>query len=88
MSSIQRFDLLPTQRVPPLYYFEISMFGDRPNKCSKAPLEPISTLRGEPKLSIKSLKTFFYLFFKFCLRRRKFGENRVFSAMGELGKSV
>ena len=24
----QGFDSLPTQRVPPLYYFEISIFGD------------------------------------------------------------
>ena len=26
----QGFDLLPTQRVPPLYYFEISIFCDGP----------------------------------------------------------
>ena len=26
----QRYDPLPTQRVPPLYYFEISKFGEGP----------------------------------------------------------
>ena len=32
---LQGFDPLPTQRVPPLYYFEISIIGDEPFKFSK-----------------------------------------------------
>ena len=66
------------------------MFGDRPNKCSEAPLAPISTsFEGEAKtFHKKPKKLFLTCFSKFRLRRRKFGENRVFSAMGELGKSV
>ena len=29
-TPLQRFDPLPTQRVPPLYYFEIFIVGDGP----------------------------------------------------------
>ena len=28
--SFQEFDPLPTQRFPPLYFFEIPIFGDGP----------------------------------------------------------
>ena len=41
--SLQGFDRLPTQRVPPLYYFEISIFSDGPINFLKAPFAPIYT---------------------------------------------
>ena len=80
----QGFDPLSTQRVSPLYYFEISIFGDGPKKFFKAPLAPIHTNfeRGArsknaifwSNVSKKKLKNNFFglLFFKILPAPQKF----------------
>ena len=91
------FEPLPTQMVPPLCYFEISIFGDGPKIFLKAPLASIYiNFEGERaqkkrdflfKIFQKVPKNaFFDLIFKtFAYGAENFG---VFSALGKVEKSV
>ena len=92
----QGFDPLPTQRVPPLVPFQKSIFGRPTLKFFQRRLwcQFILILRGSArqknafffvKIFQKVPKNgFFDLFFqKNCLRRRKFGQNRVFLLLWE-----
>ena len=86
---------MPTQRVPNLYYFEISIFWQTDSKLFlEAPLAPINTnfkgvARAEKKpifwsiFAKKCLKRLFDRFSKICLPRSNFGQNQVFRVICE-----
>ena len=78
---LQGFDPSPTQRVIPLYYFEISILVTKPKKCLKASIN--TNFEGGGVLAEKMRLFFFPVFSKLCLRHRKFGHNRVFLVLWE-----
>ena len=95
----QGFDPLPTQRVPPLILFQKFIFGRPTLKFFKRCLrrQYILTLRGSaPKkrdflvnIFQKVPKNCFFdcFFFKICLRRRKFSQNRGKTMLWESSKN-
>ena len=91
--AFQGFDPLPTQKVPALYYFDISSFSDEKKKILKAPLTPIySKFEGgarAEKMQFFGQKVLFWPVFSYiCLRCRYFGRNRDFVVHWESSKNL
>ena len=88
--SLQEFDPLPTQRVPPLVLFKKSIFGDG-RLCKKALWRQyILTLRGSSRqknaIFLSKISGFFFTcFFKNLPAAQKiWPKQSLFSALGEL----
>ena len=94
----QGFNPLPTQMVPLCIILRYPYLVMDPKIFLKAPLAPLYTnfeggaekVRFFVKYFHKVPRNAFFSFFfsKFCLRRRKFDQNSLCNALGELGNLI